>query len=117
MFPNILNLPSLVLTNAASPDSLGTFQILDTPSVVLADLNAHQSQSYLCQIHAGTNDIHLVWNPSTAKLLRKDGSLPEALPAKEASPALMNPPPFAGNYTRTTRTRSTSPERRCVDIR
>ena len=70
LFPNLLCLPPLTLTSDAGPDSLGIFQLVDTVNVVLTDTAAHQSQTYLCLIRAGSNDIHLVWNPAVSKLLR-----------------------------------------------
>ena len=68
LFPNVLSLPRLILTSSVGPDSLGTFQLVDAVNVVLTDTAARQSESYLCTVQAGSNDIHLVWNPSTSKI-------------------------------------------------
>jgi hypothetical protein len=84
LFPNVLNLRPLILTNANSPDQIGTFYIPDTVNVVLADTVARQSQTYVCSVQSGANDIHLVWAPSS-------GNQPPGARPQPVAPLLFRP--------------------------
>ena len=63
-FPNVLSLPPLVMTNSFGPTPLGTFQISDSVTVVLTDTTARRTESYLCSIKRGQNNLRLTWNPT-----------------------------------------------------
>ena len=79
LFPNVLSLPPLVLTNSAGPTPLGTFQVSDSVTVVLSDTLSKTTQSYLCIITRGKNDIRLIWNPASI-------SRPETADGEPTSP-------------------------------
>jgi hypothetical protein len=65
LFPNVLELPALIFTAQTGPDSLSTFQLLDTVTVALTDTSTHRQMLFDCVIKKGVvNDIQLVWNPT-----------------------------------------------------
>lgn len=67
LFPNVLNLPTLVLTKD-TPDSLNTFSIPDTVSITLTDTATHQQMTFDRVIKKGVaNNIELVWNPPVTR--------------------------------------------------
>ena len=65
LFPNVLSLPPITMTAATDPTPLGTLHISDSVTVTLSDTVARSTQSYLCSIKRGSNDIRLVWTPGT----------------------------------------------------
>jgi hypothetical protein len=63
-FPNTYNLPPQVKTSV-SPDSLGTFQILDTVHFVLKDTSAGNNfMSFDSVVVNGENTFDITWNPT-----------------------------------------------------
>ena len=89
-FPNLLDLPPLVFTNATDPTPIGTFYVPDSVNVVLADTVAQLMESYVCTIKRGTNDIHLVWNPVSTGQSR----LGPGQKSRSRAPAWTDPPEF-----------------------
>ena len=63
LFPNVLSLPPMVLTDATGPTPLGTFAISDTITVILADTSTRRSQTYQRIITRGENTMKLDWAP------------------------------------------------------
>ena len=62
-FPNTYNLPPQVKTSV-SPDSLGTFQILDTVHFVLKDTNTGHFMWFDSVVVNGENTFDITWNPT-----------------------------------------------------
>jgi hypothetical protein len=68
LFPNVLDLPRLVHTNSFGPDSLGTFTIPDSVTIVLTDTVTHRQMTFDRIIRKGVaNEIDLIWNPILSK--------------------------------------------------
>lgn len=66
-FPGVLDLPRLIQTNEYSSDSIGSFTIRDTVSIVLTDTLTRAQLSFQRVIKRGKmNEIRLTWNPARA---------------------------------------------------
>jgi len=68
LFPNVLDLPTLIHTGEQGPDSLNTFVIPDMVTIGLTDTVTHQHMKFDRVIKKGiANNIELVWNPTLSK--------------------------------------------------
>jgi hypothetical protein len=68
LFPNTLQLPKLTYTQVFGPDSIGSFTIQDTVTIVLTDTSTHKYISFTQVVKKDAeNKIDLLWNPSLAK--------------------------------------------------
>ena len=68
LFPNTLQLQKLTYTEVFGPDSLGSFAIHDTVTIVLTDTSTHKYISFTNVVKKDVeNKIDLLWDPSLAK--------------------------------------------------
>ena len=68
LFPNVLDLPTLIRTSPMGPDSLSTFVIPDTVTIALTDTVTNRQIEFDQVIKKGVaNDIQLVWSPALSK--------------------------------------------------
>jgi hypothetical protein len=64
LFSYVLNPPTFLRTNSASPDIIGTFNYTDSVSVCLTDTITHEQEMYYLTIGKQKNTFNLTWNPA-----------------------------------------------------
>jgi len=63
-FPNVLNPPTLLLTNSSGPEIAGTFNYTDSVAVFLTDTTTQEQELYYLTIGKQKNTFDLTWNPA-----------------------------------------------------
>ena len=65
LFPNLIPLPPIPLTDASGPTVIGTFRYLDSVTVTVVDTLNHIGLAKRTAITNGTNAMDVLWVPST----------------------------------------------------
>jgi hypothetical protein len=103
LFPCLFNLPSLVQTDADSPDTVGSFSYADTATIVLTDTATQTMRCYEIALSDKSNKLSVIWNPAdTFEQCHFDPFKIGGEPRPIASPkinGLADPPSLRGDLT------------------